>query len=248
MKHRLSLSLLLILLLPASLLAQEDDSLSLKLSRDFGYNSGIQIQGRFSYRVTGPDDLERVVFLLDGEPIGEDTEAPFRLQFQTDTYAIGTHTMSAVGYTSNGRELSSNRITREFVGKETTNRIIYWIVIPIVVLSLAGRIFASWFVNRGRRETGKPAISESLGGTICPNCNRPYAIHLWSLKLIVARLDRCPHCGKWKFVRRVPYELLEAADKASEAADAANNTPPFSTNSEDKFLDQLDNSRFDDDT
>jgi len=256
MKQKLISILVFILLLqgfiilPAHhVLAQEDTSLTLKLNRDFGYGLGNQMQGRFSYRVSGPDDLERVVFLLDGESIGEDNEAPFRLQFQTDDYALGPHAMSAVGYTSSGIELHSNVIDRKFVSGSNVNNTELWIIIPVVVLAIGGRIIASRIANRGRHKTGKQALSGVYGGTICPNCNRPYAIHFWSLRLVTTHFDRCPHCGKWKMVHRVPFELLEAAAEAAEAADAtaeANNPPPSPTNPEEKFRNQLDDSRFDD--
>ncbi len=80
----------------------QEEGLTLRLRRDFGSAVGVQIRGTFSYHVTGPANLERVVFLLDGEPIGEDREPPFRLQFRTESYETGLRTLSAVGYTSRG--------------------------------------------------------------------------------------------------------------------------------------------------
>ena len=50
----------------------EDERLSLRLSRDFGYSSGGgDIQGTFSMKVSGPEDLERVRRLFDA---GKDSE------------------------------------------------------------------------------------------------------------------------------------------------------------------------------
>ena len=51
---------------------EEAPALSLRLNRDFGYGSGLQIQGRLSYRVDAADDVVRVEFLLDDEVIGEE--------------------------------------------------------------------------------------------------------------------------------------------------------------------------------
>ena len=43
-----------------------EDELLLSLSRDFGYSSGTgRIQGTFSMKASGPEDLERVVFYID---------------------------------------------------------------------------------------------------------------------------------------------------------------------------------------
>jgi len=122
-----------------------------------------------------------------------------------------------------------------------------WIVIAILVLTLGGRLIASWIANRDRRLAGKPAISGPLGGTICPKCHRPFAIHLWSIRLVVVRLDRCPHCGRWSFVQRVHSDILAAAEDAmfQEMAGSADSRITKSDEAE-AWRRQLDDSRFED--
>jgi hypothetical protein len=105
------------LLMAQTAYAQDGEELRLRLNRDFGYSaigSG-QIQGTFSMIVSGPEDLSRVVFYLDDQVLDEVVEAPFRLRFVTDNYALGDHSLSAIGYTADGRELRSNIIRTEFV-------------------------------------------------------------------------------------------------------------------------------------
>ena len=68
---------LIFCLIPVTALAQ-DEGLALKLTRDFGYGSGGQIQGKFSLRVSGPDDIVEVDFIIDGEVVHTAAEAPFR--------------------------------------------------------------------------------------------------------------------------------------------------------------------------
>ncbi|MCA9959348.1 MAG: hypothetical protein KC413_16265 [Anaerolineales bacterium] len=228
------------------LYAQDDTSLQLNLRRDFGYGSGANMQGTFSFRVEGPDNLDRVAFFIDDTEIGSDNEPPFRLQFKTDNYALGVHTLSAVGYTSAGQEIQSNRITRNFVSPSAAGKTIIWLIVPLLVLSLGGRFVTSWIANRGRQQAGKPIISGPLGGTICVRCKRPFAIHLWSFRIVTARGDRCPHCGKWQWVHRMPDELLDAAAEATAAAEAQKETavvtPP---DDEARHRRQLEDSRFD---
>ncbi len=243
MKRLIYLLFFALLLLPLTAVRAQENSLTLRLSRDFGYGSRAQIRGTFSYRVSGPEDLVRVVFLLDGEPIGEDMEAPFRLQFRTENFPLGSHTLSAVGYTSSGAELQSNSIQRNFVSSEESTNFLLWVIVPIVVLALGGRFLASRIANRNGRNSGQPAISGALGGTICPHCGRPYAIHLWSVNLMMTRLDRCPHCGKWKLVRRMPQEMLEAAAAAWEEGESTTTPAPAAKKT---LSDQLDESRYDD--
>lgn len=224
--------------------AQDDTTVNLTLRRDFGFSSGTSIQGTFSLRITGPDNLERVAFFIDDTEIGSDTESPFRLQFKTDAYALGTHSLSAVGYTSDGHEIRSNRITREFVSPSASGNYLIWIIVPLLILSLGGRWVSSWIANRGRKKTGKPVISGPLGGTICVQCKRPFAIHLWSFRVVAFRIDRCPHCGKWQRANRMPEALLEAAAEAATAAETAVSAPEDPDDPE-KLRRQLDDSRFD---
>jgi hypothetical protein len=247
MKPRIPLILSLLLLFASSLSAsaQEEEQLSLQLSRDLGTALFGQIQGTFSMRVTGPEELVSVSFFIDGELIGEDGEAPFRLQFRTDDYEPGAHEMSAVGFTSSATELHSNVISRNFMEKGKSGQITIIIVVVVLVLSVGGRFLASRIAGRGQTRSVPPAISGPLGGTICPNCGRPYALHLWGLRVVVARLDRCPHCGKWRLVRRASPQDLEAAAQQLEESPTSD-LPDRAVSEEERLRRQLDDSRFDD--
>ncbi len=115
----LFVTLLVAFLMVSPALAQSNSALVLRLSRDFGFSSGTgQIQGTFTIHVTGPANLTRVDFLIDGQQIGAVTRAPFNLQFTTSSFSLGSHTISAVGYTSDGQELHSPVVTAEFVSAE----------------------------------------------------------------------------------------------------------------------------------
>ena len=244
-KRLLWLAILFCFTLPVGKsLAQEEPALTLSLSRDFGSSLGSSIRGTFTYRVSGPDNLARVEFLMDGESIGENNAAPFRWQFKTDSFPLGVHTMSAVGYTVDGRTLQSNTIQRQFISGSESNRMLYWVIIPIVVLAIGGRLITSWITNRGRKQAEQPAISGPFGGTLCPKCGRPFAMHIWGINLLAGKYDRCPHCGKWSLVRRVHPDILAGAAEAF-AEDAEPEAPP-PTNEPDSLSKRLDESRFDD--
>ncbi len=235
---------LLFLLLPAAASAQEAPDLSLSLLRNFGSSLGGSIQGTFTYRVNGPDDLVQVTFLLDGERIGEDDEAPFRWRFNTDNFPLGTHTMSAMGVTVDGRTLQSNTLQRQFISGGESNQLLFWIIIPIIVLAVGGRLFSSWIANRGNGKTGQPAINGPFGGTLCPKCGRPFAMHIWGLNVVAGKYDRCPHCGKWSLVRRVHPDILAGTVEAF-ADDEKQDTPPPDDDPQ-SLSKRLDESRFDD--
>ncbi|MFQ5421664.1 MAG: Ig-like domain-containing protein [Anaerolineae bacterium] len=243
MKLKACLILALVFLVTAVPALAQDESLSLRLSRDFGYSLGGQIQGAFSFRVSGPDDLSRVLFFVDGEQVGEDSEAPFRLQFRTETYGLGSHTMSAAGFTSDGRELQSNQIRREFVSGSDSTTIALWIIIPILVIAIGGRILSARIANRRQKGQGQPAVHGAFGTAVCPKCGKPFAMHIWGFNVVAGKFDRCPHCGKWSLVRRAHPDAVQQAIDAMTKDEMVSNTPSLAP--EEELRKKLDDSRFD---
>ena len=240
-----ALMLLIPLVMTGGVLAQSDDepALTLRLRRDFGYGLGSQMQGRFSYRVSGPDDLVRVEFLLDGRVIGEDTESPFRLNFQTGNYDLGQHTMSAIGFSAAGEELRSNSITREFVAGNS----VIWIVLVVIGLAVGFQVFRFFFTRQRSGSKGGQRGYGYLGGTVCPNCGRPYSIHWWSLRFVGNRLDRCPHCGKIAVIQRASPDALNAAEAFEREMDGGDTKPMVKGLSEKERIHRhLDDSRYED--
>jgi hypothetical protein len=233
-----------------SALAQGDGELTLTLSRDFGYSSGTgRIQGTFSLRASGQEDLQRVVFLIDGQPVGEDSQAPFSIQFHTGNYSLGTHTLSAVGYTRDGRVLHSNEIQREFVSAGEGQQAALRIAIPIVGVTFGIILLSTLLpIILGRRRgpgipLGAPRSYGLLGGTICPKCKRPFSMHIWGFNMLAGKFDRCPHCGRWSLVRRVSPEELKAAEAAElEMAGGGEAAPAVSP--EEALRKDLDDSRY----
>jgi hypothetical protein len=239
--------------LPAQ--AQENDELRLNLSKSFGYSSGfgsgnIKLQGVMSLTASGPEDLERVVFLLDGTSLGEVTQAPFKLNFSTDSYSQGKHTLSALGYTAGGRELSSNQVNVEFVTAEEGWQDALRIIGPLFVVVFGVMILATvgpMILGRGKKSSlplGTERHYGLSGGTICPKCKRPFPLHFYGLNLLTHKLDLCPHCRRWSLVRPLPLTELRAAEQAELAL--AQQSPQVSTAAaEEKLRKELEDSRFD---
>jgi hypothetical protein len=201
----------------------EESELRLDLDRNFGYSWGSEIQGTFTLKALGPEDLGRVVFYIDEQPIGEDGESPFQIQFHTDSYGLGNHTLSAIGYTEDGQELIAEPTTLEFVsasaGWQAGARIALPILGVVLVAALLSFLLPAVF-SRGKLAQLPPGAPRSygvLGGTICPKCGRPFAMHLFGLNLPTGKLDRCPYCGRWSLVRRASPADLAAAEAAELA-------------------------------
>jgi hypothetical protein len=254
--HKISFLFVICILLvcwavPAA--AQDEQGLDLRLNRDFGYSSGAgQIQGTFSMRVSGPEDLQRVIFMVDGDSIGEVTGAPFRLQFRTDDYALGVHTMSAVGYTADGRELHSAEVRREFVSAQAGWQAALRIIIPVGVIVLLITLVSALIpalTGRGKSSEvplGAPRKYGVLGGTVCPKCGRPFSRHWWGINLLAGKLDRCPYCGKWSLTQGAHPSVLRAAEEAELAMVEEEKEERPEISEEERLKRSLEESRFED--
>lgn len=244
--------LLLLALFGLFPLTQANDELKLTLHRDFGYsdNKGT-IQGKFSMIAEGPDTLTKVVFYIDDQAIGEVSQAPFRLQFNTDNYPLGDHTISAIGFASDEQTFSSNILNRTFVsaeeswqaGLEIGGKIAIGFIVGIggIVLLIGGIVFLT-----GRNTVSVPLGATRqygwLGGAICPKCHRPFGMHIYGLNAGLSKYDRCPHCRKWSLVRRASPADLAAAEKAEMAEIGQPEIEGMSE--EEKLRRQLEDSRF----
>ena len=240
--------LILILLSFSTAFAQdEDEALTLRLSRDFGYGGGSRIQGRFSLRASGPENLVRVEFIIDGEIVSADQESPFRYNFNTGDYLPGFHELTAVGYLSDGRALPAITFTYEFLSAEGARSATFKLVVPILVIlaaiSLVGILGPVIF---GKKK-GAFRIGEygPAGGAVCPRCRFPYARHILAPNLLVGKLGRCPHCGKWAIVRRATAIELEGAE-ARLQADNEQGRQSVERDDDQKLRRMLDESRFED--
>jgi hypothetical protein len=230
--------------------AQAVEELVFNVSRDFGSSDGTgNIQGTFSMNVTGPSNVVKVQFYIDNTLIAEDTEPPFKVQFVTDDYAPGTHTMHAVGFTSDERELRTREMTFNYMTAEESRQRGLRIAMPIIALALIWVLFSKVVptLSRGRNNSDllPPGGTNYgvIGGTICPRCAHPFARNLFSPNLLVGKLVCCPNCGKWFIGRRASIDDLRIAEEAVWAQ--AHGSPQFNEmTDEEKIRKELDDSKY----
>jgi len=241
--------LLFLILSTSTVFAQAE--LTLYVHRNFGYSGGNQIQGSFSMEATGPENLASVTFKIDDTLVGTVTERPFKINFNTDSYSVGFHTLIAVGQTAEGQTLTSAPRQFEFVTAEEGLQAAGRIVLPLlavvgVVLLLSFGV--SLLQTVGGKKSALPLGAARkyglLGGAICPKCQRPFSLHWWGFNVAGQKFDRCDHCGHWSLVRRASQEKLQAAE-AAEVQLAQPETPIPEMDPEEKLKRQLDESRFD---
>jgi Zn ribbon nucleic-acid-binding protein len=233
--------------------AQTTEQLQLGMSRDFGYGGfNNDIQGLFTLKIKNPpENLSRVEFYIDKNLMGEDTSAPFSLQFNTDSYPLGTHALYALGYTSDGQTLNSNTIEVQFVPAGTGMQSVVKIIVPVLLL-IVGIALISVFLpivlSRGKLAStppGEPRKYGIGGGAVCPKCNRPFPLRLWWINLGGSKIDRCPYCGKWSMVHPRSISELRAAE-AAELSEFQAGPVIADETEEDKLKRDLDSSRYQD--
>lgn len=245
------IALLLLAGLAAAAQAQESEY-RLNLRRDFGYGAGSQIRGNFTVEVIGPAGIQSATFLIDGQVMQEVASAPFKHSFKTQSYATGWHELSAVVKTGDGKTHTTPVRRLEFVGAEQETQAINQILLPLLGVVLAASLVgvASQFLfGRGKPRTalppGAPRRYGLKGGAICPHCDRPFGVHIWSLNLLAGVFDRCDHCGRWSLVRRASPEMLRAAELAEVARARRDASAPAPEKSEEeKLRELLDDSKY----
>ena len=229
-----------------SVVSAQSEDLTLSLSRDFGYGGfNGDIQGTFSVKASGPASLDRVQFFLDETLLGEDTEAPYAIQFVTDNYPTGAHVLSAVGYTTDGKQMKSQTISAFFVSKQEGSASAFKTVLPILAVvfgAMAITAITSMFNSRkGKKLPAGATRSYTFGGGICPKCKRPFGFQLFGLNMLVGKLTPCPHCGKWSIVKRASMSDLHAAEQAEMDTE---NVQISQASEEEKLRKELDDSKY----
>ena len=214
-KAKILLIVLLAFVLTIPAFAQDvDDRLNVNLRRNFGYSAGGRIQGRFTISAGGPQDLERVIYLLDGEFFAESSVSPFQFTFSTSDYTLGAHTLASVGTTTSGAEIFAEEMRLEFISAEQSwqqaANIAIPLVVGVVVLTGLGVLLPALM---GRR-SGSFKLGDygPAGGAVCPRCRFPYRRHFLSPSLLAGKLERCPHCDKWAIIPRASHAALEKAE------------------------------------
>lgn len=237
---------LTISLLTVTAVCAQTETLKLSLARDWG-SGGFNgdIQGLFSMHVTGPENLTKVEFYIDATKIGEDSQAAFALQFNTDDYGIGMHTLYALGATSDGQSLRSNEISANFVTAQSAGKSLFPIL-GVILLAFLGSVFIPFLLTRGKHSNlplGAERNYGVRGGTICPKCHRPFSLPFISANLGYSRVVACPFCGKVNLVRALPIATLREAERA-ELKEAQAGQVAVGETEEEKLKKELDNSKY----
>jgi hypothetical protein len=213
----LMLSILLVAALAGALPAHAQEgepTLTFGLNKIFGYAMGSDIQGTFSLNAHNDEDFTQVVLLIDSQQVHVDDEAPFQIRFSTSDFTPGAHAIQLRGITIEGAEVSSRELVLNFLSSEQARAQTVDFVVPLLAVVLVVMVLSSVLpalLGRGRRAF-QPGSYGPAGGAVCSRCELPFGRSLFSANLLVGKLERCPHCGKWGLVRRASSIDLDAAE------------------------------------
>lgn len=239
------LTTLILILSMTTIVFAQSETFSIRITKDWGYAgfSG-DIQGRFSLKASGNDDLVSVTYLFDDQPVATLTEPPFRYQFVTSAYDIGIHNIQAKGILADGTNVLSNTMIRNFLSKETSGDMLKNLLIPIlsitVIISILGVMIPA-FLNKGKKF--QVGIYSSKGGTVCKQCHLPFSRHYFSPNMGIGKLERCPHCGKIQITLPTNSDKLKLAEERYTQANQEN--LPSMDNPEAKLKKMIEDSKFD---
>lgn len=224
---------------------------SLNVRKVFGFNNGGQIKGRFTLALTAPAEcVKQVVFKLDDMTIKEVTSAPFSTSIETIAYPYGAHQLTAVVTLQDGTSITTPAREFRFITSEEEGQGIKDILVPLLgavfgVMLLV--VVIQMLVFRGKPKTsvepGTPRNYGISGGTICPKCGRPFALHMFAPHFGWYKLDRCSNCGKWSVVKPISLDELRAAER-EELKAAGAQMPNQAKREEDEHKKMIDDSKY----
>lgn len=222
----------------------------LNVSRLFGYSSGNQVKGSFRLSIVGLTDIQSVDYQIDGKVMATVNTAPFQLDFQTETYPLGVHTLSAIVTTTDGRNVELPDRQFEFATAQQEQQSIVNVIVPlgsVVLLAVALGVGLPFIFNRNKKHEFVPlGTARSYGfrgGAICPKCQRPTVLHPFAPHFgFRTKYDVCENCGKWSLMTVLPEGELRKAE-AEEAKSIQNNHLAPKTE-EEKLKEILDDSKY----
>ncbi len=200
----------------------QDDAFTIHVSKDFGYNMGSNIQGRFTIQLLG--DTEKVsnaTFYIDDIVLESVDNLPFSYQFETEQFDSGMHQFFAEVLLDDDQTITTPAVKYNFLSQKEANQQVRNLLLGIggaVVGSVALVALVQGLIiskgDKGNHQLGTPRHYGMLGGTICPKCGRPFPRHIWGINLLVGRLDRCDNCSKWVMTTRATPNTLKIAEEA----------------------------------
>jgi hypothetical protein len=123
--------------------------------------------------------------------------------------------------------------------------------LPIIVVGivLALLVARQVFMRRDKPAPLGPGERRnygSAGGAVCRKCGLPFARNALDLNVLMGKLVRCPHCGKWAVLPAAsPAELAAAEERERQTLGGATAAAePAQLSSEEQLRRRIETSRY----
>ena len=221
--------------------AQDGSDLVLRLRRDWGYGSGVDVQGNMTLFVDGDlSGAQRVIYYIDDAVMADLTEEPFRVSFNTDNYDPGARQMRAEVTTTAGTVITVGPIVYNFLSAAESGEKTIKLIVVIVLITLAG-VGISMFISSRQKGGATDAGGGMYGLAVCKKCGKTFPRSFFGINIVVGKFERCPHCGKWQITQRASPLEIELADQRNRPeepeTEAAETTPKKNDLDDSRFVD-----------
>ena len=157
LKHKQSLIILTFVLLFSlnsviiNTNAQDEEVLSLRISKNVGTGIGDKIEGDFTITGSGPDYILNLTLYFNGTQVAFESNNELKFRFNTKDYAIGLINITLVGKDNEGTTYEKT-IFKEFISAEIGNWIL--IIVGSIALISIGIKLASYLKTKRKEKQG----------------------------------------------------------------------------------------------
>ena len=142
------------------------------------------------------------------------SQQPFEIKFHTADYGDGEHQMSAEGILEDGKAVRSNTVSKTFLSSDQAWSETQGVLVPLLVgVGVVTLIGMGAPLLLGRNKKFSLGSYGPAGGAVCPRCSLPFSRPYLAPNMMVGKLVRCPHCGKFSVLPRASLAMLQEAEK-----------------------------------
>ena len=125
--------------------AQNEEVLSLRISKNVGTAYGDKIGGDFTITGSGPDYILNLTLFFNGTQVKYESNNELKYRFNTKNYTLGLMNITLIGEDSEGTVYKKS-IFKEFISPALENWI--WIIVGGIALISGGLILASYIKKK----------------------------------------------------------------------------------------------------
>jgi len=123
--------------------------------------------------------------------------------------------------TKDGKSYETAPISANFLTADQAQTDTKAILLPILGITAVAILISFGAQALMTRKSKTSAVYQkvvygALGGAVCKRCGKPFSRSILGINIVVGKLERCPHCGKWQITTRASTQTLAEAEAELE--------------------------------